>query len=107
MKAFMWMSFDLGVRGDYEGVYAFLDAHEARECGDSVGVFWYEYKKDLLGELLKELKEAVSFDKRSRIYLIYPGKKGVHIGKYIIGRRKAPPWSGYGPARVDEEDISE
>lgn len=107
MKAFVWMSFDLGVRGDYEGMYEFLDAHRAKECGDSIGVFSYEYKKDLVGELLKELKEDVDFDKRSRVYLIYPSKKGPCTGKFIVGKRKSPPWTGYGPSQEDEEDSGE
>jgi hypothetical protein len=33
-RAAVWISFDLGVRGDYEGMYAWLDTHNAKECGD-------------------------------------------------------------------------
>jgi hypothetical protein len=36
MHTVMWMSYDLGVKGDYEGLYAWLDDHEAKECGNSV-----------------------------------------------------------------------
>jgi hypothetical protein len=107
MKAFIWLSFDLGVRGDFEGMYGFLDAHGAKECGDSVGAFWYEYKRDLTGELTKDLQRAVSLDKRSRVYVIYPSSKGVHRGRFVIGRRKSPPWAGFGPSGGDEEDIGE
>ena len=32
----IWLSFDLGVSGDYEGTYAWLDDKSARECGSSV-----------------------------------------------------------------------
>ena len=35
MKHFVWISFDLGVKGDYEGMYAWLDSKDAKECGDS------------------------------------------------------------------------
>ncbi len=107
MKAFIWLSFDLGVRGDFEGMYQFLDVHEAKECGDSVGAFSYEYKKDLLAELTKELKDSITFDKRSRVYVIYPAGKGKYMGKFIVGKRKAPPWAGYGPSDENEEDIGE
>jgi len=31
-----WLSFDLGLRGNYELLYAWLDAMEAKECGDNV-----------------------------------------------------------------------
>ena len=33
----IWISYDLGVRGDYEGLYAWLDSHGAKECGDTRG----------------------------------------------------------------------
>jgi hypothetical protein len=108
MKTFLWLSFDLGIRGDYEGMYAFLDARRAKECGDSVAAFWFEYKKDLLKELEKELKETVNIDKKSRVYAIFPGPKGKHVGRFVVGRRKAPPWAGFGPSREeDEEDVGE
>jgi hypothetical protein len=104
MRTFIWLSFDLGVRGDFEGLYQFLDAHGAKECGDSVAAFWYEYKKELIGELTKELKTQVSFDKRSRIYVISPGSKGNQVGKFIIGKRKSPSWAGFGPSSGDQEE---
>ena len=104
MRTRIWLSFDLGVRGDFEGIYQFLDAHEAKDCGDSLATFWYEYKKDLVGELTKELKAGVSFDKKSRVYLIFLGPDGKQVGKFVIGRRKSPPWVGYGPATADQEE---
>lgn len=106
MKAFLWLSFDLGVRGDFEGMYQFLGEHDAKECGDSMGAFWFEYKKDLLTELTKQLKEAVAFDKRSRVYVIVP-KGNKHVGKFIVGTRRAPPWTAYLPSQQEEEDVSE
>lgn len=27
----IWISYDLGVQGDYEGLYGWLDTHKARE----------------------------------------------------------------------------
>jgi hypothetical protein len=56
MKSIIWLSFDLGVRGDYEGLYEFLDTHGAKECGDSLGFMNYEFKKDLITELEKDLE---------------------------------------------------
>lgn len=107
MKAFIWLSFDLGVRGDFEGMYAFLDAHEAKECGDSLGALSYEYKKDLLVELTKELRATITFDKRSRVYVVYPSAMGKTTGKFIIGKRKSPAWAGFGPSQGQEEDVGE
>jgi hypothetical protein len=107
MKSFIWLSFDLGVRGDFEGMYEFLDSHQAKECGDSVSAFLFEYKKDLLSELAKELRASVTIDKRSRVYVVYTVGQGKTRGKFIIGKRKSPPWAGYSPSGEDEEDIGE
>jgi hypothetical protein len=103
------MTFDLGVRGDYEGMYAFLDAHEAKECGDSAAYFDYEFSDNLIGDLMDEIKQCVALDKRSRVYVVFPipGEKGGYKGRFIFGRRKAPPWAGYGTADVGEEDVGE
>jgi hypothetical protein len=107
MKAFIWLSFDLGVRGDFEGMYQFLDTQKAKECGESVGAFEYVYKRDLIAELTKELKEYVKFNNRSRVYVVFP-KTGKHVGRFIVGRRKPPPWAGFGPQQgEDEEDVGE
>lgn len=35
----IWLSFDLGVSGDYEGMYAWLDDKRAKECGSSVASY--------------------------------------------------------------------
>jgi hypothetical protein len=107
MRHRIWLSFDLGVRGDYEGMYEFLDAHGAKECGDSMGTFWYEYQGDLLKSLMRDLKSAVATDKRSRVYVVYPRTDGKHTGKFVIGSRKAPPWAGHAQSTEDEEDIGE
>jgi hypothetical protein len=107
MRSFLWLSFDLGIRGDFEGMYEFLDTHEAKECGDSFAAFWFEYRRDLLAELVKELRSAVAFDKRSRVYVVYPTAPGKTAGKFVVGKRRAPPWSGFGVSQGEEEDSGE
>jgi hypothetical protein len=106
MKHFIWLSFDLGVRGDFEGMYAFLDEHGAKECGDSMAAFSYEFKKDLLAELTKDIQSSVTLDRRARVYVVYP-KKDRHFGKFIIGKRKSAAWAGFAPGGGDEEDVGE
>ena len=32
-RSTIWISYDLGVRGDYENLYSWLDTHGAKECG--------------------------------------------------------------------------
>lgn len=106
MKALVWMSFDLGVRGDFDGMYLFLGEHNAKECGDSLASFWFEYKKTIPTELTEKLKKSVSFDRRSRVYAIYP-KEGKVVGKFIVGSRRLPPWAPYIPSEDQEDDIGE
>ena len=107
MKKFIWLSFDLGVRGDYEGIYEFLDSHGAKECGDSIGGFTYEFKNDLFSDLTKDLKKAMTVDKRTRVYVIYLGNDGKLKGRFIVGSRKSPPWTGRAPTNGVEEDVGE
>jgi len=105
-KNLIWLSFDLSVQGDYEGMYAWLDAHHAKECGDSVAALEYEYEKDLIEELKQDLEESVKTDKRTRVYVIYHVSKRLK-GRFIFGRRKNSPWYGYAPTEGEEaEDVA-
>lgn len=92
----IWLSFDLGVRGDYESLYQWLDRYGARECGDSfVFIENYEYESDLLGELKKDIESTVGITKKSRFYVVYRNEQGKIGGKFVLGHRKASPWQGY------------
>ncbi len=96
MKSAIWISYDLGVRGDYEGLYTWLDEHSATECGDSIAFFEYEHRGALDESLTREIRKAIDVTKQTRVYLIYRDQKSDKMrGKFIIGRRKAAPWSGY------------
>jgi hypothetical protein len=104
----VWISYDLGVRGDYEGLYAWLDAHDAKECGDSLAVLTYRHEGALVDKLKADLKKNVETDKRTRIYVVYRDlATGKNKGRFIFGTRRAAAWTGYAPsdlATVDEED---
>lgn len=108
MKHFIWVSFDLGVKGDYEGMYAWLDGKGAKECGDSLAGFSFESKSnDLLGGLKKDLNASVAIDeKKSRVYVIRL-VKGKMKGRFIFGHRRNPPWAGFGGTGEDTEDSSD
>lgn len=94
-KEFIWLSYDLGVRGDYEGMYAWLDTHKAKECGDSMACFWFQFNSTLIEELKEEILKSVSMSKKSRIYVVYKGANGKASGRFIFGARTAAPWDGY------------
>ncbi|MBM3488459.1 MAG: hypothetical protein FJX67_17825 [Alphaproteobacteria bacterium] len=98
--ATIWISYDLGVRGDYEGLYAWLDRHGAEECGDSIAVLQYDHKKSLVEELKADLNKAVDIDKRGRIYVVYRDKgTDKNKGIFLFGARRAAPWVGYAPGQ--------
>lgn len=103
MESLVWLSFDLGVSGDYEGMYAWLDDHKAKECGDSVASFRFSCDRDVPESLKTEIETAVSLNKRSRVYVVYRDE-GKLKGRYIIGRRKNAPWDGYGAHEEHDDD---
>ena len=89
MQRVVWISFDLGVRGDYEGMYAWLDEQKAKECGDSLACVKYEFDGDLTESLLEDLKEAVDITKKTRIYLLWQDPVSrVMKGRFVLGGRK-------------------
>ena len=98
MKSAIWISYDLGVNGDYEGMYAWLDDQEAVECGSSVAyIAQYTYDGEDLAQALRgDIRDAVEVDKRTRIYVIGKFAKGKRAGKFLFGGRKGSPWDGYG-----------
>ncbi len=108
MKKAIWISYDLGVRGDYEGMYAWLDEHHAKECGDSLAFLNYEFKTDLMKELKAALSKAVDLKpKRTRIYVIHLDSAKKMKGTFLLGGRKSPPWAGYASESETEEDVDE
>jgi len=107
MKKAVWISFDLGVRGDYENMYAWLDEQQAKECSDSLAFINYEYKKDPLAELKKSLAGSIQISKRTRVYVIQLDAATKKMkGTFLFGGRKSPPWTGYAGG-VQQEDGDE
>src|SRR5262245_19134846 len=105
-RSTIWISFDLGIRGDYESLYSWLDAHRAKECGDSVAVLKYEYTDSLPDRLRTDLEEAIDVDKRTRIYLVFRERStNKNKGIFLFGGRRAPVWAGH--AASDEDVVDE
>ena len=106
MKRLIWISFDLGIQGDYENLYSWLDTYEAQECGNNVAGIHYEYETDLISELKQELKNKVILKESDRIYVVYKDNKGIYKGKFIFGLRKPAPWRGFAVKYEEEsEDV--
>jgi hypothetical protein len=98
----IWLSYDLGVRGDYEGLYAWLDQKEAKECGDSIAFLNYRYTGELKTALKEDLAKAIDIGKKVRVYLIFT-ENGAQKGTFLFGRRKATPWLGYGGTETSDD----
>ena len=104
MQKTIWLSYDLGVSGDYEGLYSWLENHGAKECGSSVAYLKnFEFEGDLLEFLKADVGETVTLNKRSRLYVIFKDADRVQ-GRYLMGKRKAPPWAGFGDQLEQEHD---
>ena len=108
-KSIIWLSYDLGIKGDYPGLFTFLDTHNAKECGDGLATFEFEWNLDLESELSAQLKGSISFAPSDRIYLIYRDRKEMkNRGKFIVGKRRVTaPWNGMSLLGVIEEESGE
>ena len=101
----IWISYDLGLKGDYSGLYTFLDSMKAKECGDGFAFFEKDYGNDLLDGLKKDIEAHVNLTKTDRIYVIYLDTSNVRMkGKFLFGTRKRAPWEGYAFQGVNAEE---
>ncbi len=95
-RSMVWLSYDLGVRGDYAGLYSWLDTRGAKECGDSIAVFKYDYEGQLRDALIADLRNAIELTRRTRLYAVFRDPDtGRARGTFIYGNRRASPWTGY------------
>jgi hypothetical protein len=99
MKQGIWLSYDLGVKGDYESLYKWLDHRNALECGDSLAYVNCEYTDDVFADVRTSLFNNVKMTDASRFYMVAKDKDNNFKGKFIVGARKAPPWTGYDPQK--------
>lgn len=96
-----WLSFDLGLRGNYDELYVWLDNMQAFECGENLATFRSGKTPE---RIRKELEGLLG--KNPRIYLIGVSE-GQLGGKFLLGGRKRPPWAGYGgPQYTDKVDTT-
>lgn len=114
VKKAIWLSYDLGIGGDYPGLYKWLDNHRAIECGDSVAFFFYTVDNNKLDQLLdilfKDIDQSVELRSGDRLYVIRrvsTDTKSSIKGKFIYGKRKSNPWEGYGDTEPTGSDDGE
>jgi hypothetical protein len=87
-KERVWLWYDLGLRGDYQSQYEWLDEKGAKECGDNLVTFMSHQTPD---QLRKQLKDLLGETSKARVYVITRNAGG----KFLLGARKAAPWAGY------------
>jgi hypothetical protein len=104
MSIRIWLSYDLGVKGDYTGIYTWLDEHKAIECGDSIATFFFDDAGDIKTTIKESLKASVKFEKNDRVYLIFKNQKGSYTGSFIMGNRKSSPWEGYASVLTEDDE---
>jgi hypothetical protein len=91
-KTRYWISYDLGLMGDYSHFYEWLDSLDAEECGSGMATLLYPLSRD---QLVADIKNIFKETPRARAYLISKQPDGSFGGKFIAGGRKAAPWAGF------------
>jgi hypothetical protein len=87
-----WVSFDLGLMGDYSHFYKWLDELNAEECGSGTAAIVSTMSLD---EMIAEIREALREKPRARAYLLSKLPDGRFGGKFVVGGRRKAPWSGF------------
>jgi hypothetical protein len=95
----IWLSYDLGLKGNYSALFTFLDNHKAIDCGNGLAYFRYDNhnrlsSEDLIERLKHELAEALTPTKNDRIYVIWRNDDSTQsikvTGKFLFGNRQTP-----------------
>ncbi len=109
MAKSIWLTYDLGVGGDYKNLYAWLDDHNAVDCGNNFAYLMMPYQKDMNDEnfmqsILNSIESKVDLKPGNRIYVVrsfIDGNQTKTKGSFIYGKRMASPWEGYGSKTND------
>jgi len=104
-----WLSFDLGIKGDYAGMYLWLDSHRALECGDSLALLKLDVgDRGFVNVIKEEIKKHVQLNNTDRMYLMWRDDKENKVkGRFLFGARRTPPWAGYAPKEDSAQEDSD
>jgi len=94
----IYINFDLGLRGDYDRLYSWLDSMKALECGDSTALIQKTFENDdhnyIYDFLRNEINQKVGIKPSDGIYISFIGSDGQLKGKFLFGGRKRALWEG-------------
>lgn len=102
-KFVFWLSFDLGLKGDYSGLYSWLDSKKSTECGDSLALVSTQIPEDasknpqeIVRVMRAEIEQHVKISSTDRMYIMFKSPDGgPPIGTFLFGKRKRSLWEGY------------
>lgn len=109
----IFVTFDFGMKGDYDGLFKWLDENNAEERGYGVArIPSYNLDKNITTDLAvlksvrETLKERINIGNSDRIYLMWPSleKKSLAAG-FAFGKQKQAPWEGFAHNTEDKLDI--
>jgi hypothetical protein len=93
-KKIIWLSYDLGLKGDYSNLYLLLDKWKARDCGPNLAVFEIDNTygigaraNDFIKRIKSEIKKKVNLKESDRIYAIWKEDNSGKMGR-ILSRRE-------------------
>lgn len=104
MKKTIFISYDFGLKGDYEGLFKWLDENEAEERGYGIGVIKeYAYDENIIktdNDFFKfikdELTQRIKVGSSDRLYMIWNSLESDKIkAGFLFGKHKQSPWTGY------------
>lgn len=104
-KKAIWISYDFGLKGDFSGLFTWLDDHQAVECGNGLAFLKYKDVDERTGgnvdaiikAITLDLKKSVKLAKSDRVYIIIRDSHTNKVrGEFVSGDRKQAPWEGYG-----------
>ena len=103
----IWLSFDLGIGGDYSNLYRWLDNLRAIECGTGLAFLRYNIdstQENNITDIIKnDITQHVNVRPGDRLYVIRMEPQGATnkvMGDFIAGARRPSPWEGYGDWRA-------
>lgn len=114
MNKVIFISFDFGLKSDYENLYKWLDENEAVERGYGMAYIKnFRVGKKLTTDkafvfhMRKVIKEKVKIGNNDRIYMIWNGIEDdtkMRSG-FIFGSAKQSPWTGYAQKSADDFEL--
>lgn len=103
------LNYDLGLKGDYQNLYRFLDNQRAIDCGNCNAALEIEVSNDdfetVLHEVSEFIKKNISLSTTDRLYISTTDSSGLMRGKFISGNRKRAIWEGYGDIPTTKDEI--